>query len=138
MTVNCKKCNIDYEIIETFENSDVTSECSNCGYINKGNVINSEFISENMDALPQVKKLGIIASIFRWFIGILLMIIMLDYILNIAESGESDSPFLYYLLAFIAGIVIIPPLRSKTNPKINIIIFVISFILSIGAFYFLK
>ncbi|MCL2721641.1 MAG: hypothetical protein FWD47_09930 [Treponema sp.] len=138
MIVNCKKCNSEFEIIEVFGGEDVTTECPNCGYENKGNIINSKFITEDTESTFQVKKLNIFVKILRWFIGIVLMIIMLSYILNIVEFGKSDNPFLYYLLAFIAGIAIIPPMRSKTNPKINIIIFAVSFIASIGVFYFLR
>jgi len=136
MTIKCRNCNNEYEIVETANNTDIVSICPNCGVENNGIILNGEYqIAEKMETRNVVKPLNIAAKIIRWFFGIVLMIIMLDYILNIIESGKSNSPFLYYLFAFIAGISIIPPMRSKTNPWINLIVFFFSMILCIITFY---
>jgi hypothetical protein len=133
MTIKCGNCHGEYEIIETGNDTDIVSECPNCGVKNIGN---GEYqISETMDVKNTVKPLNIAAKIIRWVFGVILMIIMLDYILSIMESGLSDSPFLYYLFAFIAGISIIPPMRSKANPLINLIVFFSGMILCIITFY---
>jgi hypothetical protein len=136
MTIYCEKCGTEYEIVETYGNTDVASVCPDCGHENKGKMFNSEFVSEAMYSEPRVKKLSLGVAIFRWFLGIVWMLVMVSYILTIAESGTADRPFLYYFFAFVAGLVIIPPLRSKTNPSMNIIVYFICAILS-TVFYFL-
>jgi len=134
MTIKCKSCNAEYEIVETGNNMDVSSVCPSCGVENKGSFINGEYHFDETEK-KVVKPLNLAAKIIRWFIGVILMIILLDYIFNILESGSSDKPFLYYAFAFIAGLSLIPPMRSKTNPGINLLVFLFSMILSIVMFY---
>ena len=136
MIINCEKCGSDYEIIETFGNSDVTSECPDCGHENKGKTINSEFYKEGTDTIPQAKKLDTAASVFRWIIGAIFILAAFSYFfMDGAEFATSSNPFPSYLMIFVAGLAIIPPMRFKTYPMINIVIFIICTALSIGSFY---